>query len=449
MTTHKHLKARVRSRMTRTGESYAAARANVVAAGADSPADHPAVDHPTVNGIRHFAGLHPETSALRILATHAGLRDESTGRPISEEIALAAGGGLGAGVFAFHYAKEQFSSLYLAGRSSWEDGRPFMEGAARRLGLEPRVVETGSAKAADRDLRAALEAGPVAAWVDSVELGYRAAPAEHSGGGYHVIVVYGIDGDTAIVGDLAAEPIELPIADLARARARIAKQKNRLLSVAAATERGEPPDVAAAALGGLEAGAEALATERRRNFSLAAFEDLARRMHGSSGADSWSRVFPRGRLLWSGLSSLHRFVETYSTGGGLLRPMVSPRHRRIGHDDRQRPSPGRRRTLREPRGSLVRPCRSGTPGRGAPARRDSARPAVHDGELRGAGVRPPPARSRPDGSASRSSRRRPIGTSPCRTRKRRRSSPTWPGGCGSSIQTRCAALAAPGVALVG
>jgi hypothetical protein len=46
-------------------------------------------------------------------------------------------------------------------------------------------------------------------------------------------------------------------------------------------------------------------------------------MQGSTAADSWGRVFPRGRLLWTGLSSLHRFVETYFTGGGLLRPMGS------------------------------------------------------------------------------------------------------------------------------
>jgi hypothetical protein len=32
-------------------------------------------------------------------------------------------------------------------------------------------------------------------------------------------------------------------------------------------------------------------------------------------------MFPRGRLLWLGLSSMHRFVETYFTGGGLMRPM--------------------------------------------------------------------------------------------------------------------------------
>jgi Butirosin biosynthesis protein H, N-terminal/Domain of unknown function (DUF4872) len=314
MTTRKHLKARVRSRMEKTGERYAAARAHVVVerppgATTATPAG------PTVAGIRHFSGIHPETTALRILATHAGLRD------LAEETVLAVGGGLGAGVFAFHYEKEGFSSLYLAGRHRWEDGRTFVEAAARRLGLEPSVSETGSAKAAEQSLRTALERGPVAAWVDFAELGYRGVPAEHAGGSYHVLVVYAIDGGAAIVGDLAREPIRVPLRDLARARARVAKQRNRLLSVAA-TSGSEPPNLASAVRDGLRAGAEALATERRRNFSLAAFEDLARRMT-ATGADSWPRVFPRGRPLWTGLTSLHRFVETYFTGGGLMRPMLA------------------------------------------------------------------------------------------------------------------------------
>jgi hypothetical protein len=310
MTSQKHLKARVRSRMTKTGESYAAARAHVVAPTAPREAV------PTiVNGIAHLPGIHPETTALRILAIHAG-------RPeVTEETALAVAGGLGAGVFAFHYQKERFSSLFLAGRHSWEDGRRFMEAGARRLGLDPVVAETGSQRQAATQLADALERGPVAAWVDSASLSYRAAPQLHQGGGYHVVVVYAIDGDEAVIGDLFDEPVRLPLTELAHARARIAKHKNRLLSVAAPTRRGASPDIAEAARDGLRAGAAALAEEPRRNFSVRAFDDLAKRMSGSSGSESWARVFPRGKQLWTGLSSLHRFVETYFTGGGLMRPL--------------------------------------------------------------------------------------------------------------------------------
>jgi hypothetical protein len=309
--------------MARTGERYAAARAQVVGAEAQrrgplSGGGEPGAAPPlVVNGVVHLPGIHPETTVLRILAAHAGIRDAAGGLP-TEEAMLAVGGGPGAGVFAFHYEQDDSSSLYLAGRHRWEDPLAFVEEAIRRLGLEPSIRETGSRKAADRDLRTALEEGPAAVWVDLVELGYHGAPAELSGGAYHVVVVYAIDGDDAVVGDLAAEPIRVPLDVLARARARIVKHRNRLVTAS----RGVPVDLRAAAITGLAAGADALATERRRNFALTAFADLAQRMAATTGPTSWGRVFRRGRPLWIALASLHRFVETYSTGGGLLRPML-------------------------------------------------------------------------------------------------------------------------------
>jgi hypothetical protein len=48
-----------------------------------------------------------------------------------------------------------------------------------------------------------------------------------------VITVYRIDDEsgTALIGDLADDPISIKLGDLALARARIKKQKNRLLSI--------------------------------------------------------------------------------------------------------------------------------------------------------------------------------------------------------------------------
>jgi hypothetical protein len=326
MTTRKHLKAHVRARMARTGERYAVARSHVVERAAQPGPEAPQL----VNGIRHFPGIHPETTVLRVLSTHAGIRDAAGAVP-SEASMLAAGGGLGAGVFAFHYAKESFSSLYLAGRHRWEDPAAFVTGALRRLGLEARVRETGSARAAERDLHEALDDGrPAAAWVDWVELGTRGGRPEESGGAYHVVVVYGIEDGHAVVGDLYADPVRVPLEVLARARARIAKQRHRLITVGPAPEA--RPALADAAREGLGAGAAALATEPRRNFSLQAIADLADRMTATRGANAWATVFPVGRLRWIGLTSLHRFVETFFTGGGLLRPLGAAALAEIGPD---------------------------------------------------------------------------------------------------------------------
>ena len=318
MTRQPHFKARVRTRMARTGERYAVARDHLLGAtGAPSAVAEPAI----VAGVRHFPGVHPESTALRIVATHAGVRGRD-GEPISEPLAFVVGGGVGIGVFAFVYEKEDFASFFVGGGHRWDDARGFLEAAARRLGLEPRVVESGGARQAVSQLGAATAPGPAIAWVDIAELGTRGYPGEWSGGGYHVLVVYGRDDSgNWLAGDLAPEPIVLTAEVLARARARIAKQRHRLLTVGRPPGAG-PTDLGEAIRSGLRATVDGLRNPRSRNFGLAALADWAERLEGR-GRDSWSRSFPRGRRLWNGLTFAHQFIDCHGTGGGLLRTLYA------------------------------------------------------------------------------------------------------------------------------
>lgn len=326
MTRQPHLKARIRARMERTGERYAVARDHVLAAGPDRSAGAtptPMEDGPTVLGIRHLGGAHPETTALRIVAAHAGIRG-ADGRPPSEPLCLVVGGGIGIGVFAFHYEKEAVSTFFVGGRHRWDDARGFLELAARRLGLEPTIVESGGARQAAAQLEAATADRPAIAWVDLAELGTRGYPADWSGGGYHVLVVYGREPSTGdwIVGDLARDPIAVAPELLSRARTRIAKQRNRVMTLAPAGGAATAEVTPTAVIGGLRATVDGLRNPRSRNFGLDALADLADRLDGR-GRDAWSRTFPRGRRLFAGLASIHRFVETYGSGGGLLRPLFA------------------------------------------------------------------------------------------------------------------------------
>jgi hypothetical protein len=312
--------------MDRTGERYAVARDRVLAGGsgrtAGTSATHPG-DGATVMGVRHFTGAHPETTALRIVATHAGVCD-AEGRAPSEPLCLVVGGGIGIGVFAFHYVKEAVSTFFVGGRHRWDDARGFLADAARRLGLEPTVVESGGAKQAAAQLETATADGPAIAWVDLAELGTRGYPADWSGGGYHVLVVYGREPTTGdwLVGDLAADPIPVTPDLLARARARIARQRNRVMTLALRDGASTAEVTPTAVLAGLRATVDGLRNPRSRNFGFDALADLADRLDGR-GREAWSRTFPRGRQLFAGLASIHRFVETYGTGGGLLRPLFA------------------------------------------------------------------------------------------------------------------------------
>lgn len=310
MTRQKHLKQLVRARMDKTGESFATARRHVVHQTPDQPVSLPFI---------HYPGVIPGATALRVLSANAGVTNPLTGRPITEAMAFGIAGGIGAGVFAFRYEKEDFSSFFIAGRHLWQDETGYLEKAAERLGLRSSVQESGGAKAARSQLEKALETGPVVAWVDMASLPYRGMPAMWSGGGYHIAVVYTLDDSVAQVGDLADLPFHVAPNDLAVARSRIKKDKQRILSVG----KTGPLDLKKAVQEGLRACHAGLAAGRQANFTLKAFGDWGDRLHGSKTKESWDQVFPRGHRLWQGLRSVHDFIEHYGTGGGLMRPVFA------------------------------------------------------------------------------------------------------------------------------
>lgn len=319
MTERKHLKQLVRDRMSKTGERYAAARRHVLAALPSSAA---------ISGNPHSyhrAGSIPAVAALRSLLTAGGVVDRQSGQPLSEAMLFGMAGGIGIGVFSFLYEKDDFASFFVGGRHLWHDDQAYLTAALERLGVEAEIRETGSARAADRDLRELVERGPVIAWVDQGLLPHRATSDEMLGGGYYVVAVYAIsDAGEAIVGDLADDPIAIPLETLTEARGRVRKFRHRLLSI---RQTPASMDLRRAIGGGVVAckaglDGEGAVARSRRNFSLEALADWADDLVGS-GARSWAHRFPRGHRAWTGLTMLYEFVELAGTGGGLCRPIFA------------------------------------------------------------------------------------------------------------------------------
>ena len=307
MTEHKHLKQLVRARMQKTGESYTTARRQLIRQGGSSTSS--AKHH-------HFPGNIPATTALRDLLAQAGLRAPHTKAPFSEAMVFGLAGGIGAGMFAFHYAKANFSSFFVAGRHSWHDHTAWALGAAQRFGLTAVVRESSGVKPAETHLRELLEGGrPVMAWLDATKLPI-------TGGMYSVTSVHAIDGaaGTALLGDLAETLVPVPLPDLAAARAATKKDKNRLLALEPASKT---PDLAKLVRGGIAACAQGLVKARTKNFTLAAFATWADRLDGSKAPDAWEKIFPAGPLLYTGLKSIAEFIEYNGTGGGLCRPIFA------------------------------------------------------------------------------------------------------------------------------
>jgi hypothetical protein len=315
MTARKHLKQLVRARMQKTGESYSAARRQILR-------DEPSSVTPSAEPA-HLRGTIPATTAFGVLLSHARVKNLRTGVPYSDALLFAICGGIGAGMFTFVYDAWNFASFFVAGRHKWQDDQDYLESACTRFGLTPVVRETAGAKQALGHLQEALASGPCIAWVDMAHLPHRALPAQFSGGGYHVITVYRIDEKegVAYIGDLSDEPIRIGLADLATARARIKKQKHRLLSLSGAATKN---DAAALVRDGLRSCYQGLLGGKGKwaasNFTLRAFETWGMRMHDSKDKEAWERIFTPGSRLWSGLTSIHEYIEHYGTGGGLCRP---------------------------------------------------------------------------------------------------------------------------------
>ena len=303
MTERPHFKQLVRARMAKTGESYSTARRHILAQAPEFTTAIPP--------LHHYPGNTPGPTALRALLSHAGVRAPHTGAPFSEAMVFGIAGGIGAGMFTFHYAKENFSSFFVAGRHLWHDHAAWALAAAKRMGLKDVVKESSGVKPGEKQLRELVDGGrPVMVW-----LTFR-------GRMYHVATVHAIDDSagTALVGDLGDELIPVPLAELADARGRVKKDRNRLLALEPSTG---VPDLETLVRAGLAACADGLTNARMKNFTLQAFATWADRLDGSRAPDAWERIFPPGPHLFQGLKSIAEYVEHNGTGGGLCRPLFA------------------------------------------------------------------------------------------------------------------------------
>jgi hypothetical protein len=312
MTERKHFKQLVRARAAKTGESYSTARRQII---------RQADANPSPAGIpHHFPGSIATASALRSQLAQAGVRAPHTERPFSEAMVFGIAGGIGAGMFTFHYAKENHSSFFVAGAHLWQDHLAWAEAAVRRFGRKAVTRESSGSKPGEKNLRELLEGGrPVLTWLNGSLLPHR---AQAGGIMYHVATVYGLDdaSGTALIGDLTDEPVTVPLAGLAQARGSIKNYKHQVLALGPG---GKTPALDQLVREGVGACVAALTKGRMKNFTLEAFRTWATRLDGSGSADSWEKLFPPGPNLFRALAGITEYVEYYGTGGGLCRPMFA------------------------------------------------------------------------------------------------------------------------------
>jgi hypothetical protein len=313
MTAHKHLKERIRARMARTGESYTTARRHVL--NALPPSDY-----------QLTGGVHPDTHAIAGVLANRGMLDPSTGRPLSEAMVLGVGGGLGAGYILWEFKAHDLRTLVLGFRNSWQYPDRWAAKTCQRLGVPADVHETGSARRAEEQLRAAVGQGvPVIAWADQQALGYRYLPAWLEGYGGHPVTAYGIDDQAgvALVDDRNRAPLTVPLDALAAARARVGSYRHRLLVLDAPAAELDTDGLRRAVRAGLAEQVEHLG-QRSDSFSLPAFCKWARLLTGTGNAKAWPKVFADRVSLFDACLSVYENLEPAAgSGGGNLRALYA------------------------------------------------------------------------------------------------------------------------------
>lgn len=259
-----------------------------------------------------FAGLHWETGSVHNYYAYRNVIAPHTGRPYSEAFLLGVSGGITMGYFTFAY-KGYDPQCNILTRNTFDP----LDTMLSRLGVIQHIQHTSKPEKAVRNLVEALEEGmPAIVWADMWQLPYNALSSDDGMWGMMPVLVYGYDeeNDTVFIADRAQRPLTVSLAELAAARARVKKDKHRLLTL-------DPPDpekLASAVTLGITDCIK-LFTEKppkgsKNNFGLTAYRHWAKSLTQPKLRTSWAKLFPPGLPLYAGLSSAYTFAFLFGKG---------------------------------------------------------------------------------------------------------------------------------------
>ncbi|CRK58533.1 hypothetical protein [Alloactinosynnema sp. L-07] len=294
MTRQKNLKALVRDRMARTGETYTTARRHVTAHAAEP-------------------GTHAPSTLVRDLLARAGVVAPHTGEPFTEAMLAGLGGGIGFLYAVFEYKGYPHPTMTIVAQHHPD---PFVPAILDRLGCVTEATTTTSAKVADRRLAAALAANlPLVSTVDRSALPWLPQVDPAFGDPYPVSVV-AADDDTVHFGDGHS----LPRAEFAAGWA--GRHKHAMLTVTG-TPTADLPDAirsaVATTVGHLTG--PVLGHSFDTNFGLSGMDRLADALGDRTGRKGWTRLFATSTE-WV-LNRLHDCLEREYTAPGATRPLYA------------------------------------------------------------------------------------------------------------------------------
>ncbi|QDC26227.1 DUF4872 domain-containing protein [Georgenia yuyongxinii] len=305
MTEQKKLKAHVRDRMARTGESYTTAHRNVAHISGVVPG------YPGFGSFEH----RPSTLARRLLA--------QVGVDVDEPMACGLGGGVGFLYSIFEYKAADHPLLTIVAQ---HHPMPWLEAVTTHLGIVHDVQHSSGAKVALRKLDDALTHGRAAQlqvardhlpWHTGVDPMEAAEP--------YAVVVAGVDGGDYLVDDVPGGPWRIGAEDLGAAWAAHRKGRFEITTLAPPTGR---VDVPQAVRGALTLTADhltgpVLGHAFDVNFGLSGMAKLSAELREPRRKSGWRARFGEPAAFGYAMSRLAECLTTAYTAPAGTRPLYA------------------------------------------------------------------------------------------------------------------------------
>jgi hypothetical protein len=183
---------------------------------------------PILSNYTQFDGRHWETGSVHNALAYQGIQIPETGQPISEAMMMGISGGAAFGYFIFEYqGLDPFVSLL--SRNTFNPLDTLLE----RLAIPQDLFHTADASKGERNLIDVLEGGrPAIVWADVFGLPYNGLSYDEQMWAMFPIVVHGYTDGEVHIADRSSQSLLITEAELAIARARVKKDKYRVLALA-------------------------------------------------------------------------------------------------------------------------------------------------------------------------------------------------------------------------
>lgn len=271
----------------------------------------------TVTAKKHVAGRQPESATLRNVLIQ---RDACTSDLCTEEILFGLGGGIGCAYFLFDMHGGH--PVYIGSRIHAKEGDTpyFTLQMTEGWGATADVRHSSSPSAATKSLVKILNDGftPIV-WVEVTKLPYMFLSGNPLA--YHQVVVYGMEGDDVLVGDLGDSVIRMSMEELTEARNSNYAPKFRTVVISEATAKPQLRETLSDRI--RVTCSQMLEGLGIANFGLAALNKWGQMLTNTKNKKGWPNCFPGGPPLHCAMSSVFGQIELRGYGGSAFRGLYA------------------------------------------------------------------------------------------------------------------------------